>query len=220
MEICENWNQLLKEWNCLISLQPAISNSFNSFHSSLWEWEEWLNWWMLRPLAAQENVLNGEDWKSLKWKHSRGELAAPLFSSSFINHQFTKWNWFDWLKKKGKQMEKNCRSSKANQPTFLSISSALRRNGEKCWFVGLAEAGNAINNFTFLFMKKKSLLLIGLPHAAPSQPAHSPRQAGLKSSWIVFDCLLLDCCWGIEESYWLGRHRPSTAAKEGNQTLN
>ena len=31
MEICENWNQLLKEWNCLISLQRQSTHQLFSF---------------------------------------------------------------------------------------------------------------------------------------------------------------------------------------------
>ena len=104
MEICENWNQLLKEWNCLISLQPAISNSFNSFHSSLWEWEEWLNWWMLRPLAAQENVLNEKEMKFL-WNENilaeRGQLHCFLLLFFNLIHESNE------EKEKRKQLEKN-----------------------------------------------------------------------------------------------------------------
>ena len=35
MEICENWNQLLKEWNCLISLPSLIHFSLFLFTPAL-----------------------------------------------------------------------------------------------------------------------------------------------------------------------------------------
>ena len=52
----------------------------------------------------------------------------------------------------------------------------------------LAAAGNAINNFTFLFMKKKSLLLIGLQ---PLRWLWNGPTLHKKQSFLITGCLSL-----------------------------
>ena len=164
--------ELIKYWNTAAPNKQLI----NFFHSSLWEWEEWLNWWIVCGAGAAPSGLWME-WNDIQW--SAGGKGWPFFlfgglwahcangsaekrrqrQTTLPQRERTKW-----------------KQSLLERPSLSFINELMKRRGSgESWFHGVAHqrasrGGKSIHSISLLLArcapskreKKNELLGCGL----------------------------------------------------------